>query len=93
MADRGDFDGAKAMLRELEKALEEQSVSYQARHEITVGLMETVRSSIRTIANRSEYSSGGRAMMSEAFDKKIQEIKLAEAGQSPESSDEPEAGE
>jgi hypothetical protein len=32
-------------------------------------------------------------MISEAFDKKIQEVKLAESGQSPESSDEPEAGE
>lgn len=32
-------------------------------------------------------------MISEAFDKKIQEIKLAESGHSPESSDEPEAGE
>lgn len=32
-------------------------------------------------------------MMSEAFDKKIQEIKLAESGKDPESSGEPEAGE
>lgn len=68
LADRNDFDGAKALLRELETSLEEQSVSYRARHVITVELMETVRNSIRMVANRSEYSGGGRAMMSEAFD-------------------------
>lgn len=64
-ADRNNFESARTILATTRANLI-VSPSYNAQHNTVVGLMQETEDALQRVQNRSEYESGGRAMMQEA---------------------------
>ena len=63
-ADAMNFGAAREIVTAA-KARLESSVSFQAKHTVVLALMQEIEDALQRVQSRSQYESGGRAMMQE----------------------------
>jgi len=68
IADSGDFEGAKSLIGDVLSQVRASS-SFAAGNSLVMSCVEDLQEALTAVSNRSEYSRGGRAEMSEAYGK------------------------
>merc|ERR1711988_1554166 len=67
-ADSGDFERAKSLISDALSQIRASS-SFAAGNPLVMSCVEDLQEALTAVSNRSEYSRGGRAEMSEAYGK------------------------